>query len=429
MTYSESLEYIHSVSWRGCRPGLERIVELCRKMGDPQDSLRFVHIAGTNGKGSTSSMLSSILLSAGYTVGLFTSPYVESFNERIRYNGVNIADDELAEVTEYVRGFADTMADQPTEFELITAIGLEYFARKKCDIVVLECGLGGRLDSTNVISTPVLSVITGIDLDHMSLLGDTTEKMAWEKAGIIKPSVPVLYGECDEAAARVIEKAAAEACSTCRHTDFSRISMISSDLDGSVFRFGGEAYSLFMLGLYQLQNAATVLTAVEMLREQGIALSPDAVREGLASARWSARFEILSRSPFMVYDGAHNPQGISAAVENIKHYLAPLSPDGKLALLMGVMSDKDHGKMIEMLSPLVWRAFTVSPQNERSLDASAVADEFSLLDVPSASFPTVYEGVAAAVRAARESGRPLICLGSLYMYADVKAAARDIVND
>ena len=204
MTYKEALEYIHSVTWMGSRPGLSRITELCEKMNNPQNSLRFVHVAGTNGKGSFSCMLSEILREAGYRVGLFTSPFIKEFNERIRINGENIADEDLAEVTEYVRGFADTMADLPTEFELITAIALEYFRRQNCDIVVLEVGMGGRLDSTNVIRTPVLSVITEISLDHTGMLGDTVEAIAAEKAGIIKAGVPVMFSGTDERARAVV---------------------------------------------------------------------------------------------------------------------------------------------------------------------------------------------------------------------------------
>lgn len=429
MTYTEALEYIHSVSWRGCKPGLERISEICKKIGDPQDSLRYIHIAGTNGKGSTASMLSSILIKNGYSVGTFTSPFVEEFNERIRFNGENISDGELAEITEYIKGYADTMADQLTEFELITAIGLEYYARKKCDYVVLECGLGGRFDSTNVINTPILSVITGIDLDHTALLGDTSAKIAWEKAGIIKPGVPVLFGEGDGSAADVIRAEARKNGSEYRRTDFSLIGNVKSTLAGTSFEFGGEAYRLGLLGMYQTRNAATVLTAVEMLREAGVMITREAVAEGLEAARWSARFEILSKEPLVLYDGAHNPQGIAAAVDNIKHYLSPLASDGKIELLMGVMADKDHKKMIEMLAPYADEVFTVTPQNDRSLDSSSVGEEFAAYGVRATAFEDINDGVAAAVGAARENKKPLLCLGSLYMYADVKQAVLACVTD
>ena len=420
MTYGEALEYIHSISWTWCKPGLERITELCEKLGNPQDSLRFIHIAGTNGKGSTASMTASILGKAGYSVGLFTSPYVDTFNERIRLNGENISDGDLAEVTEYVKQYADTMVDKPTEFELITAIGLEYYKRKKCDYVVFECGLGGMFDSTNVIKNSAVSVITGIDLDHTALLGDTTAKIAWEKAGIIKEGVPVIFGEGDESAADVIKAEAKAKSSRFIRTDYSRVTNVKSDLGGTSFVFDGEEYRINLLGLYQMHNAATVLTAVEVLRESGAAIPEEAVRDGLASARWNARFEVLSEHPLVVYDGAHNPQGIAGAVENIRHYLAPLTEDGRIALLMGVMADKDHGKMIEMLAPYAKSVFAVTPQNARSLDSAAVEREFEEHGALGRAFGTIDEGVGAAVAYARDNGVPLLCLGSLYMYADVK---------
>ncbi len=428
MTYKEALEYIHSVSWQGSRPGLERIVELCGLLGNPQDGLRFIHVAGTNGKGSFCSMISSILMKAGYSVGLFTSPFIEEFNERIILNGKNISDEDLAAETEHVKKFADKMSCPPTEFELITAIAMSYYARRGCDFVVLECGLGGRLDSTNVIKTPILSVITGIDLDHTALLGKTTAEIAAEKAGIIKTGVPVLYGECDGDASAVIEAKAHEMKSACRRTDYSRICGIKSDLSGTEFSFGGDKVKINLLGLYQTRNAANVLTAVEMLNEAGITVPRSAVVDGLLEARWKARFEILSHSPLVIYDGAHNPQGIRSAAENIRHYLSPMTDDGKVVLLMGVMADKDHLRMIETLAPLCERSFTVTPQNARSLDSVGVEREFECFGVPSSAFSTIDDGVCAAVDFARRDNRPLVCLGSLYMYADVKSAVLRKLN-
>lgn len=428
MNYEEAIEYIHSVKWRGSRPGLERITELTNMLGNPEDSLRFIHVAGTNGKGSTCAMLSSILSAAGYKVGLFTSPFVEEFNERIMYCGENISNDDLAAETEYVKQFADKMADPPTEFELITAIALSYYKRKNADYVVFECGLGGRLDSTNVIKTPVLSVITGIDLDHTAILGNTTAEIAAEKAGIIKKGVPILFGEGDNSAEEVIRAKAEEMHSPYYRTDFAGISDIKTNLDATSLKFEGHKLKLSLHGLYQTRNAATVLTAVEILRKSGIVIPDSAVESGLLSAHWKARFEILSKSPLVIYDGAHNPNGIASAVENIKCYLSPLTDDGKTVLLMGVMADKEHGRMIKMLSPLTCRAFTVTPENARSLDSVGVMREFSENGVEAHSYPSIDEGVREAVRFAEEEHRPLVCLGSLYMYADVKKAVYKCIN-
>jgi len=422
MTVREAVEYIHSVSWRGCRPGLERITELCEKMGNPQDSLRFLHIAGTNGKGSTSSMLASVLEKAGYSVGLFTSPFVEEFGERIRLNGENIPEQALADITSLVKSVADTMTDKPTEFEMITAIGLEYYKRTKPDYVVFECGLGGRFDSTNIIKTTVLSLITGIDLDHTALLGDTPEKIAWEKAGIVKAGVPVLFGEGTDGAAEVVRKEAEALSSSFTRTDYAKLHGITSDLGGTDFSFGEKRYHLGLLGLYQTRNAANVLTAIDILRENGHRIPEEAVVAGLSAAQWKARFEILGRDPLVIYDGAHNPQGIAGAVENIRHYLAPLGENGKIDLLMGVMADKDHDRMIAMLSPFAKKVFTVTPANARSLDSAEVKREFITHGVDGEAFPDLADGVSAAKRHAKENGVPLLCLGSLYMYADVKKA-------
>lgn len=422
LTYEEALDYIHSVTWKGSRPGLERISVLCELLGHPEKQLKFIHVAGTNGKGSTCRMLSSILEKAGYRVGLYTSPFIERFNERIMLNGCDIPDEDLAIDTETVKQFADTMEDAPTEFELITAIAFVYYARVGCDFVVLECGLGGRLDSTNVIETSVLSVITGIDMDHTAILGDTPAKIAAEKAGIIKPGVPVLFGEGVDEAEEVIRETAAQRGSAYRRTDFTKITNIITDLTGTAFRFDGKPVKINLHGIYQTRNTATVLTAVEMLRQSGVVISEEAVEAGLLAAQWKARFEILSDTPLVIYDGAHNPQGIAGAVENIAHYLAPMTADGKVLMLMGVMADKDHEKMISMLAPTAAKVFTVMPPNERSLASAGVEMEFEQFGTEAAAFDVLDEGVYAAVEEASRTGRPLVCLGSLYMYADVKKA-------
>ncbi len=425
MTYEEALAYIHSVDWKGSRPGLERITELTERLGHPERDLTFIHIAGTNGKGSVSAMLDSILRAAGYRVGLFTSPYIERFNERIRFDGADISDEDLARDTETVMRCAEKMADSPTEFELITAIAFVYYRRMGCDYVVLECGLGGRLDSTNVITTPVLSIITGIALDHCAILGDTMEKIAAEKAGIIKPGVPVLAGEAGEGAAEVIRHRAEEAGSPFVRTDFSRISAVRADLSGTAFRFGENEVFTALTGLYQTRNTATVLTAVGLLREAGVVLPEDAVTAGLRDVRWKARFEVLRRAdPTVIYDGAHNPQGIAGAAENIRNLLSPLTADGRVGLLMGVMADKDHRDMIHTLSDYAAFAVTVRPDNPRSLDPEKAAEEFRSFGVDAESFADLAGAVRQAVNRAKERGIPLVCLGSLYMYADVKRAFR-----
>ena len=428
MTYEEAMAYIDSLLWKGSRPGMERITQLCRLLGDPQKELRFIHIAGTNGKGSVSAMLDAILRKAGYRVGLFTSPHIERFGDRVRFNGADIPDEELALATEQVKACADTMADGPTVFELVTAIALVFFRRMKCDYVVWECGLGGRLDSTNVVDTTVLSIITSIALDHCHILGNTTAAIAGEKAGIIKPGVPVLFGEGDEAAEAVIRKTAEERGCSYSRTDFSAIDHIHSDLFGTDFRVGSRPVHIPLVGLYQTRNTATVLAAVELLRGAGVTIPEEAVAAGLANVRWKARFEVLSRDPLVVYDGAHNPHGIAGALENIRTLLTPLSPDGKVVLVMGVMADKDHGRMVEELAPYAAAMVAVRPDRERSMESDDLAEEFRRVGVPAMARSTPGEGVAAALPMARETGRPLVCLGSLYMYGEVKEAVEAAVN-
>ncbi|MBR4961888.1 MAG: bifunctional folylpolyglutamate synthase/dihydrofolate synthase [Clostridia bacterium] len=423
MTYEEAMAYIHSVNWLGSRPGLERITVLCEKLGHPEKDLRFIHVGGTNGKGSFCCMLSNILTAAGYKTGLYTSPYIECFNERMQIDGEPIHNEELAALTAEVKAVADTMDDPPTEFELITALCFLYFRNHRCDYVVLEVGLGGRLDSTNIIETPVLAVITGIDFDHTAILGDTSAAIAAEKAGIIKPSCPVLFGEGDDEAEAVIREKTTAVGGAYHRTDYAGITDVRLAPDATVFSFGSfRDVTLRMLGLYQLKNAANVLTAVEILRSVGLTLPDEAVYAGLAKAHWPARFEKLMEKPLVFYDGAHNPQGIRGAVENIKTYLAPVVGDGKVVLCMGVLKDKDYPDMIGRLAPLAEKVFTITPDNSRALPAAETAAVFRSLGTPAASADTLEDGVRAALAYAGKSGRPLVILGSLYIYGDVKKA-------
>lgn len=425
MTYTEALAYIHSVTWKGSRPGLTRITELLSRLGDPQDQLKFIHVAGTNGKGSFCSMTDSILRAAGYHTGLFVSPYIKEFNERICVDGAPIGDDELAEATAIVKPHADAMADAPTEFELITAIGLVHFLRKKCDVIVLETGMGGRLDSTNIIKDPLLTVITGIAMDHTAFLGDTVEKIAAEKAGIIKSGTPVLWGGRDKAARAVIEKRATECGVTFHATEDAPLTVREMTLSGTVAGYGEwQDVRLPLLGTYQPYNLANVLAAVPLLRQVGLKLPDAAVREGIANARWPGRFEKMCESPLIISDGAHNPEGVDAAVDSIKTYFG----EKKVLLLSGVMADKDYDGMVATLAPVAAEAFTLTPDNPRSLPAADFAEAFRRGGVPATSFDTVEAAVRAAVSRARETGRPLVSLGSLYMYCEVSAALEKVLS-
>ena len=433
MTYTQALDYIHSTCWKGSRPGLERTIELADRLGRPQDSLKFIHVAGTNGKGSTSAMLASVLQKAGYKVGLYTSPFILRFNERMRIDGQDIPDAELAEITEIVKPHAEAMADTPTEFELITAIALVYFARNHCDYVVFEVGMGGRLDSTNIIppETVVASVITGIAMDHTAFLGDTPEKIAAEKAGIIKEGVPVVYGGNHPPVGEVIPSPEAISCGAVIRTkademhapyietDHTKLKNVRSDLFGADFDFGVyKNIHVSLSGLYQPHNAANVLTVIDVLRDRGLTIPETAIREGLASVKWPARFEVLSKSPLVIADGGHNPEGIDAAIASVKAYFK----EEKILLLTGVMADKDYTNMVSRMAEVAARAFCVRPANDRALDPAAYAETFRNMGIPAEGYATVAEGVRAAMEVAEREGQALLCLGSLYMYGEVHAA-------
>ena len=290
MTGQEAIDYIHSYNWLGSRPGLSRTADLLSRMGHPERELRFVHIVGTNGKGSTASMLEHILHEAGYVTGLYTSPYLWRFHERIRVDGAEITGDELGEVTDYVRRFAEEMQDHPTEFELVTCIALEYYRRRGCSIVVLEAGLGGRLDSTNVIPAPEVAVITNIGLDHTELLGDTVEKIAAEKGAVIKPGCEaVLYGQTEP-----VEAVIADICRTqgvpLAVADFAKLRVREDSRGGQCFDYGDlSGLSIRLLGEHQRKNAAVALETVFALRRRGWEIPEDALRRGLALAQWPGR--------------------------------------------------------------------------------------------------------------------------------------------
>lgn len=446
MNYQDALDYIHSTCWKGSRLGLSRIRELTDRLGRPQDHLRFVHVAGTNGKGSTSAMLASVLQKAGYRVGLYTSPFIIRFNERMQIDGQDIPDEELAEITALVKPHAEAMTDSPTEFELITAIALCYFARHRCDLVVLEVGMGGRLDSTNILDarTVAAAVITGIALDHTAFLGDTPEKIAAEKAGIIKAGVPIIFGghhppvgqeeNCTlgatfgatvgaavdtTACARVIQEKANEVGAPYIEVDHTALAHVRTDLYGADFDFGEhKGLHIPLAGLYQPYNAATALTVLDVLRGQGLVIPEEAIREGLAAVRWPARFEILSRSPLVIADGGHNPEGIDAAIASVKQYFH----DEKILLLTGVMADKDYTRMVSRMGEVTERAFCVRPANNRALDPGTYAASFRAIGIPAEGYATVAEGVKAATDTARREGKALLCLGSLYMYGEVRTA-------
>jgi len=416
MTVQETLEFIHRTSWKGSRPGLERITELMHRLSDPQDQLKFIHIAGTNGKGSTSAMLAAILQEAGYRTAMYTSPHLWRVHERFRINGTDITDEELCAVAEQVKPAADAMDDQPTEFELITAMALVWFAQQKCDVVVWEVGMGGRLDATNIIEPPLAAVITSISLDHTAILGDTLTAIAGEKAGIIKPgTAAVLYGQTPEVEAVVREK-----CRQCgvplTVTEPEKAAVERRSLEGQVISYRHRrGLRLALLGEYQHRNAATVLDTVDVLNSRGLSIPERAVKAGLGNAVWPARFELLRREPPVLLDGAHNPDAVDQLARCLEQYL----PEQKIGFVMGVMADKDYEWMLRRIAPLAAWFVVEAPEGERSL----ASDRLRRIAEEITGVPVIDGGsVENAVRLALErcGDMPVCIFGSLYQAGAVR---------
>jgi dihydrofolate synthase/folylpolyglutamate synthase len=418
MNAQEAIEYIHSFFWKGSIPGLGRTQELLRRMGNPEKKLKFVHIAGTNGKGSTAAMTASILQKAGYKAGLYTSPYIYRFNERIQVNGEQIADEDVATVTEYVKQFAEAMEEKPTEFELVTAIGFEYFARQNCDIVVLEVGMGGALDSTNVIDTPEVAVITNIGLDHTDYLGDTVEKIAETKAGIFKKNGHAVVYRGTPGVEAVYERICAERNISLKKADFDSLNLRSHSLEGQVFDCGSrKELFLPLLGDHQLHNASVVLSIADTLKEIGWNISEQNIREGIRDVSWPGRFDIVGRDPLFIIDGGHNPQCIDALVVNIRDYLQ----DRKIIALTGVLADKDYGEMYRPMMPYIQEFVCITPPNPRKLEATELAEHLRRVGATATPCETIAQGVQTAIAKAGKDG-VVLCFGSLYTIGDIKNA-------
>lgn len=433
----DAVGYINEPRWLASRLGLERIRELLERLGRPQDRLKFVHVAGTNGKGSTCAFLASVLQAAGYRTGLFTSPYLITFEERIRVNGENITLDELTEVTLAVREQAEAMADHPTEFELMTAVALEHFARSGCDIVVLEVGLGGRLDSTNVIEAPEVSVIARIGLDHTKLLGTTLAAIAGEKAGIVKPGAPVVSWPQEPEALAVIEQAAAGCGSALTMPDLAQLIVEPVDWNAPggpsrPFNYKGRSLRTRLLGSYQSANAALAIEAVEALCTHGWSISDEAVTTGIANTAWPGRFEVVDAGegrPTIVVDGGHNPQGARALVDSLEDVF----PGQKPVFIIGVLEDKDYPTMLETILPYGSGFVCTTPDNPRALSADKLARAIrwtgqDMLGCSACVKPYVARDMADALTRARElaGAQGLICaFGSLYSVAALKAAVAE----
>jgi dihydrofolate synthase/folylpolyglutamate synthase len=434
MNTEESLQFIADNGKFGIKLGLEVIAALLARLGDPQKDLTFIHVAGTNGKGSVSTMLSAILTQAGYTTGLYTSPALERFNERIRLNTQPIPDRDLARYTSVVKAACDAMTAEglphPTGFEIETAIALLYFKESRARFCILEVGMGGRLDATNVIPAPLLAIIMRIDIDHADYLGDTIAKIAAEKAAIIKAgSTVIAYPQLPEAR-QVITEAAAAAGAPLIDVDPGQIQVLAHSEAGQRLRYTGgdldglEDFTLSLLGEHQSLNCLTALKAAAALRQAGAVIPISAITKALETLRFSGRFEILHREPVVLIDGAHNPNGIEAFARNLRLYF----PDRPIHLYFGMLADKDIDRSLSLLLPLADQMDTLTPDSDRAMDAEAMAERVRrIFDGPVRSWTRVEDAVASLDLAQKKTVNAFA--GSLYLIGRVRTAYFKLFSD
>ncbi|WP_283680968.1 bifunctional folylpolyglutamate synthase/dihydrofolate synthase [Parablautia sp. Marseille-Q6255] len=376
MNYKEARTFIQEISVRGSMLGMETVTNLLALLGNPQDDLKFIHIAGTNGKGSVLAYLSTILEQAGYLVGRYISPTLFSYRERIQINRENISREDFAALASQVCDAYREMERRgmalPTVFEVETAISFLYFRKKGCDLVMLETGLGGRLDATNVIKTPVLTMIASISMDHMEFLGDTIEQIAWNKAGIIKPHVPVVCAHQSAGAKQVIVEEADKQGSGYTFVQPQKITDICYGMEEQSFVYGDFGRIVIHLaGRHQIENAALALEGVAALRRQGYEISDGAVVAGMEQTVWKGRFTAIHQKPLVILDGAHNPDAASRLRDSVEMYFK----GRKKYYIFGVFSDKEYDKIIDITAGLAERIYTVqTPGNPRALPAQKLAE-------------------------------------------------------
>lgn len=401
MTYNETLNYIHSLGNFGLSPGLERIKTVLEKLGNPQNDLKAIHIAGTNGKGSVSAMLASVFKTAGFNTGLFISPYIIDFRERIQINGEYISENDLCLFAERVKDTGVRLI----EFEFITALAFLYFKSKNIDILICETGLGGRLDATNTLDNLVCAVITKIGLDHTAILGETIEKIAEEKCGILRNCPTITTFNQNKAALDVIKLHSDKL--TVPDTDNCEI--IKSDITGNTFIYKGEKFETTLSGEYQIENAITV---IETVNKSGYYIPYNILYEGIKNTSFPARLEVVSKNPLIVIDGAHNPDGAEVLKKELQKY------GGKATAIIGVMRDKNYKEVLSATLPYCKNAVAVKVENlPRSLPAlelKKVAEEFC--------YTTLADNYTEALKIAKELSdeNPIFIFGSLYLAADIR---------
>lgn len=427
MQYDDVLQKIHSFKRFGSRLGLERMEKLLELLGEPQNNLKIIHVAGTNGKGSVCRNIYSILQAQGYKTGLYTSPFLERFTERIEYNNKEISEAQLINssmnVFEKVEEMIAEGFDSPTEFEIVTAIAFDFYNKQDTDYLVLEVGLGGRGDATNVIRNPLVSVITTIGFDHTEYLGNTLSQIACEKAGIIKENCPVVTSVKEPEALKMIRDVCEAQNCILTIVPFNEISNLECSLDAYIFDYyfnkEFKHVQTGMLGRHQVENAATAITVIQLLRERGLLISDDAVYEGIRKAKQAGRFEIISEKPMIIIDGAHNLQGIEALTDTVQTLLK----DKKILLCVGLLKDKDVEGIIHALLPLADRFIATEPDSERKMEAKGLKDIIEQNNKKCHAVPDIYE--ACKYAAEQSDGFDVILFtGSLYMIGKVRSYFR-----
>ena len=420
MTYEQAVEKIHSLLTFGSRPGLDRMRIFLERLGNPQDKLKYIHIAGTNGKGSVCAVLSAVLAEAGYKTGLFISPYITDFRERIQINNQMISKEILADAVEKTFPIIEKLREDGviiTEFEYVNALQFYIHANESCDLVVLETGMGGLLDCTNTILPPLCSVITTIGLDHTAILGSTIEEIALQKCGIIKSGSVAVTSRQTEGVMSVIECTCNSRNVPLFKSEGAEIKVISESLESTVFEYDGEELELHLVGEHQLENAKTALTALKALCDSGkINVSKKALKSGVAKAVNPARLELMRKNPVVLLDGAHNPNGIEALSNAVKKYL----PNQKRLCLMGMLADKDSAGSIKLLEGLFEEVITVTVHNPRTLTAQELAEKCRQHFPVVTAFDDNKKALDYALKKAEKEKIPLVICGSLYLAGELR---------
>lgn len=425
MNYEEAIKFIHSTYKFGSKLGLDNITKLTELLGNPQNSYKIIHVAGTNGKGSTCNMIHDVLMSSGYKVGLFISPFLEEFSERIQINKTHINNESLARITSLVKEKIEIMLSEgynhPTEFEVVTAIGLKYFEEEKINFLVLEVGLGGRFDATNVVKDTLVSVITSISYDHTEYLGNTLEEIAFEKSGIIKENSSVVIYPQDDRIKNVIKEIAKSKNAEVYETDKKNIGKTKGDLTGQWFSylktdvFNIPELKINFLGEHQLWNALTALRVLEVLKIKGYHITEESIKDGFSTSRFAGRFEVINASPCIILDGGHNINGIEYFSKSVKEYFQ----NKKIILFYGMLKDKNPESVIDYLIPLSKEIYTLTPDNPRAMLSSDLANLISIHADIKATPINNYSDIIDILKNV-DKNDVIAFVGSLYMIGEVR---------